>query len=125
MPAIAAVLLLGIPGVATARRTATKQESAAMWRVVERGAIAERPCVHKHPRGVISTVPSKRWRYGMVTIGDCANGSIILRRRKTGGPWRIRLSGSDIGSSTPCTYEARRVPLRVLRDLFAYPALCR
>jgi hypothetical protein len=118
------LLVLSLAAEASARRTATRAESAAMWRVVDAAAGPSGSCVRKHPRGRISTVASKRWRYGVVTISDCANGSFVLQRAKSGGRWRIRVAGSDIGNPERCDGDARKVPLRVLRDLFANQALC-
>jgi hypothetical protein len=105
---------------AGARRTATTSESRAMWRVAD----PHNECVHR--RGFVSTVHSDRWLYGIVTIADghCGNGSNVMRRKKSGGRWQSRVVGSDIGSPPTCAPNVRRVPLRVLRDLFARPSLC-
>jgi hypothetical protein len=116
---VLASAVLFVPS-AGARRTATTSEARAMWRVVD----PHKRCVHR--RGYVSTVHSDRYLYGIVTIADgvCGNGSNVMRRKKTGGRWQTRIVGSDIGSPPTCASNVRRVPLRVLRDLFARPSLC-
>ena len=90
-----------------------------MWRVVD----AEGHC--KHRRGRVSTVKTRRHRYGSVTIDDtrCGNGTFVLRRARSGGRWRKVGAGSDWGNPDRCAADVRRIPLSVLRDLFS-PDIC-
>jgi hypothetical protein len=117
---VSLLLLAAASGPASARRSATHAESAALWRAVD----PEGRC--RHRPGYISTIASTKWRYGAVTVADavCGNGTSILRRAKGGGPWRVRATGSDFGAPGSCAADARRVPLRVLRDLLHAPGLC-
>jgi hypothetical protein len=117
---LVAACVLVTASTALARRTATKSESRAMWRVVDKKG----DCVQR--RGKISTVASKRWRWGLVTIADshCGNGDFVMRRAKSGGKWTIRVAGSDISSPDRCDEIKRKAPLRVLRDLLNYDPLC-
>ncbi len=115
VPLVLASIVVVAPD-AGARRSATAAESRAMWRVVD----ADNSCQHR--RGKVSTVRSAKWRYGIVTIADshCGNGSFVMRRPKSGGRWRQRVAGSDIGAPQRCAADVKRVPLRVLRDLLAF-----
>jgi hypothetical protein len=117
---VSLLVLAAASGPASARRSATRAESVALWRVVDR----EGRCQHR--RGYISTVSSAKWRYGAVTIADsrCGNGTFVLRRAKGGGAWKVRAAGSDFGNPDRCASDARKVPLRVLRDLRHDPQLC-
>jgi len=110
------VATLAFPGIATARRPASRAETSAMWRVADPAG----RCVHR--RGTVSTVRAHPYQYGAVTVADstCGNATYVLRRqRDTGsrGRWRIVLSGSDIGAPGRCRADLRKLPPRVLHDL--------
>lgn len=108
------VSTLAIQGTATARRQASPAETSAMWRVTDSAG----KCMHH--RGAISTIGVTRLQYGTVTVSDntCGDGTYVLRRRRTGGAWHIAIAGSDIGAPDRCKDDLRKVPLRVLHDLF-------
>lgn len=118
---IVAILALGVlASQADARRSATVSESRALWKV------ADPPGRCAHPRGKISTVKTAPTSYGIVTVADsnCGNGSFVLRKLGPNKPWRIVLGGSDFGDPERCNSDKKKIPLKVLRDLLAFPALC-
>ena len=112
-----------------ADRKATKSESRAMWRVVQRALDQSEPAMQRscvHHRGRVSTVKSRRFKFGKVTVADrhCGNGEFVLRRTKQRGRWHIRGAGSDWGSPDRCKDDLAHIPRKVLEDLF-YPGICR
>lgn len=121
---VASLALAVVGSPASAHRKATKAESRAMWKALDatvEGSLKD--CVQR--RGRISTVKSKRYRYGKIVIADstCGDGVTILRRpKRRGGKWRVRGNGSDWGNPSRCARDIKRIPLKVLRDFF--PGIC-
>lgn len=113
----ACALVLAQP--AGADRRATRSESRAMWRAVD----AEGRCPHR--RGRVSTVRTRRYRYGRVGVNDatCGTGEYVLRRRKGTRRWRKVGAGSDWGAQERCAQDLKRIPRAVLRDFFG-PNVC-
>lgn len=117
--AVAWIALFGLSSAAAeAHRRATARESKGMWRTVEREDFLS-DCVQR--RGLISTAPTPRRKYGTVVVADgkCGNGQFVLAKRRGGsGVWRIVGAGSDWGSPDRCADDLKRIPRRVLEDFF-------